>query len=93
MSFYDKYNDWHVWGVQFIRIEAHAGLGFFFPTVAGIWGLTPLLWVFGLMLGVIGIKEALDDKTTDGPYSLVDLCSWLVGGGLAIGFYFLRGWV
>jgi len=93
MSIFDKYKDFHQWGTQFIVVEAHMGMGFFFPTVAGLWGLAPLLVVFGLMVAVIAGKEYMDDKTGKGPYSLLDLGSWFVGGWLAVGVQLLRGWV
>jgi len=91
MSIFDKYTSFHNWGVQFLREEAHLGLGFFFPTVASLWGLWPMLIVFTLMIATISIKEYMDDKTGKGPYSLLDLGSWFVGGWLAIIIYILRG--
>jgi len=91
MSIFDKYTTFHEWGVKFLREEAHMGMGFFFPTVASLWGLMPMFVVFALMIAVIAGKEYMDDKTGKGPYSLLDLGSWFVGGWLAVGVYLLRG--
>jgi len=87
-KFIDKtlklYNKFHSWGTQFIAIQAHIGMGFFFPTVFSIFGFKVMIAVSILMLTVIAIKEYLDDKTSKKAYSLIDLSSWFVGDLMSI---------
>jgi len=90
MSFLKSYEEFHRWGVSLLPYEAHIGISFFFMTLISLLGLKILIISFILMMGIITIKEYLDDKTSKKPYSIVDWSMWLLGGFIALGIYLIR---
>lgn len=85
MSLLDKYAIFHGKGTKLMPFQAHAGMAFFFTTIAAhLTAISLLFWlVVPAMLAVIAGKEYMDMKTSTLPYSYFDLGSWAVGAAMA----------
>jgi len=87
----DLYRKLKAPGVKLIPFEAHAGMAFFFSTIAlNLSTYSHWFWlVMPAMLVVIAIKEWADMKILNNGYSVFDLMSWAAGVVLAVAVSFI----